>query len=668
VDIWAFGCVLYEMLTGRASFAGDDLADIIAAVIHKQPDYSALPRATPSAVRAVLLRCFDKDPKNRLRDIGEARIAIDSARSDEDAVPGSFGVSRSTWIAGGVAAAATVGALVSVAWPRDAASGPVLKFSLSAPDNTTFPIPAAMMALSPDGRQLAFVAIDAQGRRTLWHKSLDGEEPVSFPGTDGASDPFWSPDSRSVGYFTDNAMSAVEIRSGRIHTIRQGGGSGGTWRDDGLIVFSTGTGLYSVPASGGESFVLVDANRAPGQRRWHSPKFLPDGRHILYVAVAEDSPDFRAYITAVEAGEPRYLMDVQSKVEYVDPGWIFFVANGRLLSQRFDTESLTFSGPPLAVAGDLLGAAANARKAFTASGGILAFREAPGNGRLEMRDRTGKLVSQIGRTRDLYPIALSADDKRLLFRRNGDVWSHDLTNGRETRITFDSSSSSEGVFATPVWSPDGQWIAFRRAGRVIRIRSDGSGEPEDIGAAHGALTQWTADGTALMSEPGGNGALTLIRLRDPRRSEPVEGPPTGAREGQISPDGKWIAYAYAERGDFQIYVESVATRRGRWQVSQNGGRQPKWRRDGRELFYISADGTLSAAEIRTDSGFAVTSTRPLFDVGATTGLPSNIGFYYDVTSDGQRFVFSTDFYEQIRTPISVIVNWQEELKRLVPTS
>ncbi len=655
-DIWAFGCVLFEMMTGAAPFVGEDIAETIGAVIHREPPWSDLPTATPRPVRAILQRCLDKDSKNRLRDIGEARIALDGARTVIDDPPATSAASRFRWFPWAAAAAATVVAVLSVFWQRNSDPEVVTRFSFGAPEHSTFPIPAPMMAISPDGRNLAFVAVDERGKSALWYRTLDALNAVSLSGTDGASDPFWSADSRFVGYFADGKLSTVDISSGRLQKIWDGNGLGGTWRGDGLIVFGTTKGLFSVHASGGEPSTVIDNVRAPGQSNWHSPKFLPDGRHILYIARAQNAPSYQAYVAALDAGAPQYLMDVQSKLEYVEPGWIFYVANGRLLTQRFDAQKLVPNGEPIALAGDLLGSARNGRKAFTASSGVLAFRERRGNSKLELRDRSGKVLSHLGQTGDLYPVAFSADDKRLLFRRNEDVWILDLSGGQETRITFDASGN-----VTPVWSPDMAWIAFRRGGRVKRIRADGSGTEEDLGEAGGALTQWLPDGTGLISEalPLSAGRLSEVRLQGQGSVERVSGVPLGAREGQVSPDGKWLAYAYAERGDSQIYVQSLTVSGGRSQVSQNGGRQPRWRRDGRELFYLSADGNVTAAEIRAEKGFTVASTRALFDIGAGTGLPNNIGFHYDVSSDGQRFVFSTEFYQQIQTPITFVLNWHE---------
>lgn len=283
---------------------------------------------------------------------------------------------------------------------------------------------------------------------------------------------------------------------------------------------------------------------------------------------------------------------------------------------------------------------------------MLAFRELPVGTRLELRDRRGKRLGDLGRPGDSYPIALSSDDRRLVFLRLGDVWTLDLATGNETRLTFGQAGNG-----TPVWSPDMQWIAFRRGGKLMRVSSDGKGGEEELGGAPGALTQWLPGGPALISDAGGGAGISLLHLGNGVRPErlPVPG---NATEGQVSPDGRWFAYSYSQRGDDQIYVQALSAGGGRWQVSRTGGRQPRWRRDGRELFFVSADGSITAAQIRPGNDFAVTSTEALFDIGATTGLPANIGFYYDVTADGQRFVFSTVFSEQIRTPISVVLNWE----------
>ena len=335
----------------------------------------------------------------------------------------------------------------------------VARFSFSAPEDSTFPIPAAMMAISADGRNLAFVAVDARGKSALWYRRLDGLSAVSLTGTDGAFEPFWSADSRFVGYFADGKLSTVDISSGRLQKIWDGNGNGGTWRGDGLIVFSTAKGSLQRAGVGGRAIDSTRQCSCTGSEQLACrPRFCPMADTFCTSLARRTRQATRPTLPTLETGAPRYLMDVQSKVEYVEPGWIVYVANGRLLAQRFDAERLALSGEPIALAGDLLGNAQTDERRSPYRVGFSPFRERPGNSKLELRDRSGKVLGHLGQTGDLYPVALSADDKRLLFRRNEDVWILDVSGGQETRITFDSSGNvatglvtRHGVDRLPSW-------------------------------------------------------------------------------------------------------------------------------------------------------------------------------------------------------------------------
>ena len=360
---------------------------------------------------------------------------------------------------------------------------------------------------------------------------------------------------------------------------------GAAWSEDGTIVFASASqnapGLYRVPVTGGKAAPLVDDKTSTLPRGWRTPVFLPDHQRYLYIAQEPDKGVWQAFVGDLRTGRSAYLFETESKVEYADPGWIFYQTNGRLVAQRFDPDTARVSGEPVALAQDLLGLAANGRKAFTVSAmGLLAYRERPMDSRLIVLSRAGRQVAEVGQVGDRSP-AISPDNRSLAFRRGGDIWLTDLIAGDERRLTFGATASSA------VWSPDGRFLAYMQGNinRIaLRVRADGGDAPQELFSAPGAPAQWLPDGTGILFD-GINGAE--LRTFDGKSRGAIEGAQSLPREGQVSADGKWIAYASTERGNYQIYVQPFPRGAGRWQVSRNGGRQPRWKKDGTELVYTS---------------------------------------------------------------------------------
>ncbi len=666
-DIWAFGCVLYEMLTGGPLHSGETVSEVLASVIMKPANWSSLPEDTPAHVRRLLERCLDKDPRQRLRDIGEARVELTGDRPSEKSQPTVVHFSR-RWLPIGVsvtAALATAAMFVLRPSTTTLPADDVRIFAVNAPPSAAFISPAPMLALSPDGRALVFVATDSQGRQMLWCRKFDTADAFVLKGTEGASDPFWAPDSRRVGFFASGKIMAVDVESGRLQSVADADlPVGAAWGGDGTIVFASASqdaqGVYRVSAAGGKVEPLMTEKTSAVHRAWRTPVFLPDYERFLYLAQERDKTGWQALLGDLRTGRSQYLFETESKVEYANPGWIFYQTNGRLVAQRFNLDSARVSGEPVALAQDLLGLAANGRKAFTVSAGLLAYRERPVGSRLIVLSRAGRQLEEVGRIGDQYPIAISPDNKWLAFRRNGNIWLTDLVTGDERRLTF-----AAGVMS-PVWSPDGRFLAYAQGSFVSgnpkawRVSADGSGAPQELFSAPGALSQWLPDNMGILFDSNKGAQLGTF---DGKWRSAIENAQSLPREGQVSADGKWIAYASTERGDYQVYVQPFPEGAGRWQVSRNGGRQPRWRKDGTELYYIAADGHLTAAVLNTSHGFNVVSNERLFEFGASTGLPNNTGFWYDVTADGQRFVMSTELIDHIRAPITVVLNWRVLVER-----
>jgi serine/threonine protein kinase len=702
-DIWAFGCVLYEMLTGRRSFGADEVSDTLAMVLMKEPDWSRVPATTPSAIRTLLRRCLEKDRKRRLPDIGVARLEIDEALAapalpaTSAETPSRRGEQRLAWIVAAVAgvAAVGVGALYFTERPPEPAAP--IRFQVLPPVDTSLSATVWNQAVSPDGRQIAFNVQPTGGNpQRLAIRAFDAEEARELPGTEGAGVTvlFWSPDSRFIGFFADGKMKKIDIVGGPpqiVCDVSQGSPPGATWGIDGTIVFGQNSGgLLRVSSGGGTPVPVTMLDETKKESSHGQPWFLPDGRHFLYRAMAPPGTAPRAssiYVGSLDGAPPVPVAESDSKAVYTN-GFLLLVREGTLLAQPFDAARLAMRGDPVVVTQDVSINLATGGAGFSAStNGVLSYRTFSSGGavisQLMWLDRSGKVLGSVGEKTDQSAVQLSPDGTRVAIsvldpaRRSRDIWIHDLTReGLRTRFTFDAGEDWDSV-----WSPDGRSLAFS-AGRprpldLYRKVADGSGAEERLveGAGNKYVDSWSLDGRFILYTTTSAGSQTgndlwVLPLMDERKPRPLLQTSFNETDGRFSPDGRWVTYVSNESGRNEIYVMPFPTAGGKWQISTAGGIQPKWRRDGKELFYLAGD-TMMAAEVNgAGAAFQVGAVRRLFEVRRRTqtngSLLGNLGSgrVYDVTADGQRFLVNVvaEDMQAAPPPITVITNWTATLR------
>jgi Tol biopolymer transport system component len=687
-DVWAFGCVLYEMLTGRKVFDGEDVAEIISGVLKTEPDWTALPAGVPAHVRAVLIRCLVKDRKARIPDLAVVRYMLDgSLASSETMTDGRVGSSRLWQLAAAVLLVAT--AVMGVAWYRTPAHAPeVTAFHVAPPDGTEFTAgsysDATVPSLSPDGRMIAFTAADAAGQRRLWVRRMGSPTAERIAGTEGASFPFWSPDSRTIGYAITGKLMKVAVAGGvpsQICDLFPGIVSrGGTWNRDNVIVFNNGpTLLYRVSASGGTAEPI--GRLLTGEVGRQFPAFLPDGDHVLYSG-AEEPGGAGVYVLSLETGATTRVIAAETGAVYsASSGHLLFGRQGALLAQPFDLKTRQVSGEPVTITDRLETDTVPGLVAFSVSdSGVLAFGTgSAGDPGVELVwvDRQGKALGTVGPAGRIRGIDLSPNGSRLAVHvhtdNGGDIWISDLATGTTSPFTFDAALEN----ASPVWSPTGDRIAFSsiRAGvpSVFVKPSDNSGAEVLLFAMANTRTlapfSWSQKGDVLLvgaqvTDTGKD--VYTVPLAAAGRPAQLLGSRVTESHGQLSPDGRWLAYVSSETGVSEVYLQTATANGGKWGVSMGGGTFPRWRADSGELFYVS--GTRMMAKTVDAQGVVAALGPPqfLFDYNAATNqLRPFAGhgdhYPYAVRKDGARFLLSRRPVDREAeagsSPIGVMINW-----------
>ena len=582
---------------------------------------------------------------------------------------------RLIWI--GVAALLSLAALsLALLYLRGSSSElHVHKLSILPPEKT-FLMAGQAPLISPDGKVLAFVAMDASGKSLLYVRPLDSMVPQPLAGTDGAVLPFWSPDSRSLGFSAVGKLKKIEISGGQPTTLANAPNArGGAWNREGVIIFcpTPPAPLYRIPASGGEATPLntVDMKQGAFGPRW-LPSFLPDGRHYLYLSsIRTVARELR--VGSLDSNDSKLLLSVYSNAMYAPPGYLIYRREATLMAQRFDADKLAVSGDPFPIAEDVGFDATSYQGFFSVSdNGVLVYHSgAAGKTQFTWVDRTGKELGKVGEPADQGDLQLSPDGSRLAFRqvefRTGsiNIWLMDLARGTPSRFTFDQT-----IDFAPIWSPDGNRIVFAslRDGPPSLFQkvanSAGNDEPLLQSFIPKIPYDWSRDGRFIIYgviDPKTSWDLWVLPLGGDRMPIPFLQSDSDERQAQFSPDGKWVAYASIESGRIEVYVRPFPAAAGQWQVSTSGGEQPRWRRDGKELFYLSADHKLMALDVNTEGPtFEHHAPNALF-VTRVGGIDTP-GDYYDVTADGQRFILNNLVEEAAHTPITVVVNWTADLK------
>ena len=688
-DIWAFGAVLFEMLTGRPMYAAETVTEMLAAVIMKEPDLALLPAATPAALRAVLARCLDKDPMRRLRDIGEARIALERPLPpDLPAAPlppaPARASSRLPWIASVLfaLAAASFGFVHLRESPPPA---PPLRFNILPPEKQDF---SRWFVLSPNGKLLAF---NTRGGNDIWVRPLDSMEARRLPNA-SSNTFFWSPDSRFIAFGSEGKIRKVDVAGGLPEPLCDYSGVllGGSWNSGGTILFgATNNPIMRVSSSGGtaQPVTALDASHFASNHSF--PTFLPDGRYFLYLRSAgEHSGIYAASLDLKPEQQSNVRIAATGSLSFGYapdrpgvPGHLLYVRERSLVAQPFDSGSLHVQGEAVAVAQEIDSSLSLA--AFTVSPtGILVYRTGFGESadlyQYHWFDREGKDLGVAG-TGSYPTLALSPDASRLAHARSspGDVpqiWIFDLTRGFHTRLSFTPDGGVD-----PAWSPDGKWVAFSASthgNQSIFIKDSGGGASERLiftSNSSKSLGQWSRDGKYLLFSQisGESGRRELWAIPDPvaegdHKSILVARSSFSLSAGRISPDSRWIAYHSDQTGKPEVYVRPFPPgdgRSGEWPVSAGGGLAPLWRADGSELYFSSLDGKLMATDVKSspaDPVFHSGIPHTLMATFWTQGIPFR-GF--DVTRDGRKFLIATPPAPSSSQPLTVVVNWESNLRK-----
>ncbi len=695
-DIWAYGVVLFEMLTGKKLFTGETVSDTLAAVLRQEVDWRALPASTPAVVRELLERCIERDPKERLRDIGEARIALARRLGTPDTVRASSGVRALPWV---IALSTTIAALAL--WgPWRSASQPAAPLRLSAELGGAVSLstdwgPAAI--LSPDGRLLAFVASQgAGGRPLLYLRRLEQLDAAPLSGTEGARDPFFSPDGEWIAFFADGKLKKVLASGGVAVTLCDvPNDRGGTWAEDGTIVFTAGgqpgVGLSRVSSAGGTPQTLTTPDPASQEVTHRWPQILPGGEAVLYTAgsVVGHYEDASLVVHLLEGDTRKVLHRGGYHGRYLPSGHLVFIHEGTLFAAPFDLDRLELTGQPVPA---LAGVTANpdiagAQFAFSLDGTLVYQRgQARGLGTpIQWMDREGKLQPLRAAPGVYNSIRFSPDGGRLamdiLEGKNQDVWVYEW--GRDTlfRLTFDA-----GGDGAPVWTPDGQRIAFSsaRADQATQNlywqRADGAGEAERLTESKSPQdpASWHPSGRFLAFEennPQTSFDILILPLKGDEASVWKPGKPTVFLNGPFnelqaafSPDGRWLAYTSNESGRNEVYVRPFPGPGGKWQVSTAGGSWSLWSRSKRELFYRGEDGRILVAAY-TAEGDSFRPEKPRVWSPGLVPLRVLRGRNYDLHPDGERLAVlkaSGDEAEARRDRVDLIVNFFDELRRIAP--
>jgi Tol biopolymer transport system component len=649
------------MVTGRRAFDGEDVTDVLARVLERDADLSKLDTRTPAPLRRLLRRCLDKDPKRRLPDIGVALLDIDDAIKGEpiDSAPGTMAPrAPRAWIAG---AALISGLLVGSAAVRFASTpaeqvGP-LRLQIDTPRGNIY---SGRFAVSPDGRHVIFQSPQpGQRQMRLWLRSFVEETAQPIPGTDDALGVIWSPDGRSIAFTVRGELKRLELSDGRTQTLASmAAAAGGAWSLEGGIIFPTSFAgpLYSVAPTGGEVTAVTRIN--PPETSGHVyPQFLPGGRRFLYYAFG--SPEGEGiYLGSLDSGETRRLVRTDSAGVFVPPDLIVFAQEGSLVARRLDLSAGVLEPDTMTVAAAVATDVVNAYTAVSSGAGTIAYRSAPEQRQFAWLDRSGRQTATLGPSDASQPGVprISPDGRSILIGRtvggNTDIWQLDVGRGSLRPLTRDPAADFGAI-----WSPDGSRIVFqsdRRAGNLdLYVKSVDDGDTEVVllqdqydKNAH----DWSADGRYLLYRivaPATGSDVWALPLFGGRMPVPVTRTMANEVNGRFSPDGRWVAYQSNETGRAEIFVQPFPGPGPRRQVSIDGGFNPEWRGDGRELFFVSPDERIMSVPVST-TGTTVQFAAPVALFAKPEGP-------YTVTSDGMRFLVG--MVSADASPITILLNW-----------
>lgn len=701
-DIFSFGSVLYEMLAGRKAFQRDSTADTISAILREDPpELSDTNSNVNPGLERVVRRCLEKNREQRFHSASDLAFALGSL-TETQASDGATAImtvessgtadARNKWgQLGWILAATFLIAAGVIGWAYFRRADPpaeTMRFAIVAPEKSGY---GDSLAISPDGRRIALISVSDTGVTSLLVRVLDSLETKVLQGTEGASLPFWSPDSRFVGFFAGGKLKKIDAAGGNPQVLADASSDprGGSWGKDGTILFSptTTSPLFKVPATGGTATQVTELDNDQEQRSHRWPSFLPDGIHYLYFGRGGKSEAEGIYAGSLGSAEKQLIINTKIGGRYApangrdDTGSILYVRDGMLVSQPFDTEKLRLIGEPNPVAEGVLN--------FPSEGGPTAYASfsVSDNGRLVYKpggkplsqlhwmDRTGKTLENLAQPGLVAEPFISPDARKVVVGRDDDVsqdlWIYEFARNASTRFTFNA-----GADVSPVWSPDGTRIVFasNRSGtgkfEIYHKSSSGAGDEELLIATpfNAFPDHWSADGKYIIYElktgPTTKTDLWIFPVAGGGAPFPFLQTPFEDTHAQFSPDGRWITYASDESGKAEVFVRGFAEGAGKWQISTEGGDQPQWSRDGRTLYYIAADRNLMAVPIGTaNGGFDPGRPAILFQTNLPTrGLTDDRNNYL-AAPDGQRFLVNNLVGDAHSEPITVVLNWNGDRSR-----
>ena len=672
-DLFALGAVLYEMVTGARPFEGKSQISVASAILEKEPaPISAVQPLTPPAFEHIVTACLAKNPEDRFQTAHDVALQLKWIAQRGTPALGSTGKRGNhrellAWlIAGGLALMLTA----FVLWGRGS-KGTEQTTYFSAP----LPFAARAVAVSPNGHTVA-IAGHRESERidVLWIYEPGSQEATNLARTEGASFPFWSPDGRSLGFFADGKLKKLNLDGGPVQTLCDAStGRGGTWNKDGVILFTPsgtlGVGLYRISASGGTptQVTVPDKTLNEDSNRW--PLFLPDGIHYLYSAINLSGRRdlYSIYVGALNSNEKRLVVKAKGNGAYAAPGYLLFYRDQTLFAQHFDTRKFELTGEPVPVLTEVQFFPRISEAVFAAStaGLLVAQRNADsGASQLLWFDRKGQQIG-VALNPGIYGnIMLAPNGKAVasdttdLASQNTDIWIYDLETRSAKRLTFDPAIDS-----LPVWSPDGSRTVFasnRELKFDLYLKDTNGAQEEKVIPQDGPdrfPTDWSRDGKYVLYGRGPD--LWFLTFPELRATQFLKAAST-LKTGRFSPDGKWVAYSSNESGRWEIYVTSFPEAHGKWQVSNTGGDQPRWRGDGKELFYLSTDSKIMAVPVKTGSNFDAGTPTALFQANPREMVATSELFSYDVSNDGQKFLVNASL-KTAMTPMSVVLNWSAKL-------
>jgi eukaryotic-like serine/threonine-protein kinase len=669
-DLFALGAVLYEMLSGARPFQGKSQISVASAILEQNPaPISAVQPLTPAALEYVIGTCLAKIPDDRFQSAHDVALQLRWI-----AASGSLTVKaldtrpnhreRMAWV---VAAVLGVVLVASGVWWLSSRTTPKTSY-FAAP----LPFEAQDLSIAPNGHTVVVVGHpESERTNSLWLYEPGSQDATRISNTEGANFPFWSADGRSIGFFADGKLKRLDLSGGPVQTLCDAPtGRGGTWNKNGDIVFTPsgllGVGLHRIPASGGTPTLIAAPDRSAKEDSLRWPSFLPDGIHYIFSAInLSGRKDLYAiYAGALNSTERHLILKTQGNVMYVDPGHLLFYKDRTLFAQDFDLKNLKLTGEPAPIFTDVGFSPRISKAVYSASSSGLLLAQKAGESavsQLVWFDRAGHEAGTAAKPGIYGNTMLSpsgkwvASDTTDAGSLNTDIYIYNTDSGESRRLTFDPAIDS-----MPVWSPDEKQVVFadnREPRFDLYVKnSDGSQEEKQIpqDGADRFPNDWSNDGKYILYERGSD--LWYVDVADQKATEFLKAAST-LRVGRFSPDGKWVAYASNESGKWEIYVTSFPEAHGKWQVSNAGGTQPRWRGDGKELFYLSSDDKLMSVAVKTGANFDAGSPTALFQAYPREfPAATSEQFFYDVTRDGQKFLINTQL-KSAKTPISVVLNW-----------